>query len=75
MLFFRGLKLGITDVPMAWGIRTNAIYTAQNYIYHWETMPTDVQWVSQYAWPFFELLDGFWRCYLVNTTLPNGYEL
>ena len=20
---------------MAWGIRTNAIYTAQNYIYHW----------------------------------------
>jgi len=31
----RGLKLGITDVPMAWGIRTNAIYTAQNYIYHW----------------------------------------
>lgn len=25
----RGLKLGIKDAPMAWGIRTNAIYTAQ----------------------------------------------
>ena len=35
-------------------------------------MPTDSEWVSRYAWPFFELVDAFWRCYLVNTTLPGG---
>ena len=48
------------------------MHCSQNYIYQWETTPLDTEWVSNYAWPFFELIDAFWRCYLVNTTLPDG---
>ena len=76
-----GLKLGVFGAPQAWGIRSNAVYAAVLYSYHWmavdHTDPAVLAWARGRAWPFLAAVADFWACYAKKVPVagaPDGYR-
>ena len=75
------LKLGVYGEPQAWGIRSNAVYSAVQHSYHWaavdHTDPDVLAWVNTHAFEYLASIAKFWSCYLTKVSVPdapNGFR-
>lgn len=71
-----GLKMGVRGEVQDWGIRSNAVYAAVLYSYHWDVVPHDdagvLEWARGMAFPFLTLVANFWACYLTRHPVPSA---
>ena len=73
--------MGVRGEVQDWGIRSNAVYAAISYSYHWDVVPHDdagaLAWARDTALPFLKPVAAFWACYLQRRSVPgapDGYR-